>query len=540
MVRRLLLLTCSVVAVVGLPVAQVAGPNLVLVDGRVFTGNVASPWAEALAITGDRISAAGPTAEVRAKALPATRVIDLAGRLVVPGFNDAHAHIGELPPGENIEGPSALEHDPTLEELLQRLRVAVAKAPKGRWIYGEFGGAVLDDPKATRVAVDAIAPDHLVMLHAWTGHGALFNTAALRKLGIRDDEPDPPGGFYRRLPGTSTVSGMLHEYAGYRVVQQMARLAGTEGQRSAFRQFAQEAAAPGITSVQVMMTCLPAAEVAPLLADPQLPVRLRLIDFPMTDMRTWRAPSPRTGSSPLVTVSGTKWILDGTPVERLMLLRAPYVDRPTRGAANFNTATLRQFLERARTVGEQPMLHAVGDAAIDQVLDALEKSGGQAWQSLRPRIEHGDLLQPDQFARARRFGVVIVQNPSHLMIPTIMQARVGEGRSARAQALKSTLAAGIPLAVGSDGPMNPFLNLMFANKHAVNPSEAITLEQGVTAYTRGSAFAEHQEHNKGMLAVGMLADLAVLSQDIFRVPVETLPATASVLTIVGGRVVHEK
>ena len=257
-------------------------------------------------------------------------------------------------------------------------------------------------------------------------------------------------------------------------------------------------------------------------------------------MKNWR--TPERGAKPStsrITASGTKWILDGTPVERLMFLREPFADRATRGRANYGGRDLAQFLERARAASEQPMVHAVGDAAIDAFLDGLEASGGDAWRALRPRIEHGDLLQPDQFDRARRFGVVLVQNPSHFMIAPVMQARLGPVRAGRADAVNSSLAAGIPLAIGSDGPINPFLNLMFAVTNATNPREALTLEQAVIAYTQGSAIAELQEKNKGTLAPGMWADLAVLSQDIFKIPVEALPKTTSVLTIVAGRIVHE-
>lgn len=516
-----------------------ATPDLVLVNGRIFTGTASHPWAEALAVAGDRISRVGASDAVRARAGTSTRVVDLQGRLVVPGFNDAHAHPGAVPEVVRLEGPPALQHDPSFNEIIERLRAAVTRAPKNGWIFGEIGATVIDDPAATRFALDTIAPDRLVMLEAWTGHGTLFNTAALRHLHVRDDEPDPPGGFYRRLPGTRTITGVVHEYAEMRLRRVVTTEPDAEAQRAAFRRFANEAASLGVTSVQAMMTSIAADQAAQVLADADLSIRLRLIDFPLTDMKAWRPPVRHQPSSPRLTVSGTKWILDGTPIERLMLLRQPYADRDTRGQANFPGGDLRQFFERARAAREQPMIHAVGDAAIDLVLDALESSGGESWQPLRPRIEHGDLLQTDQLAKAKRLGVVIVQNPAHFMIAADLRARLGDARMARVQLLKSTVAAGIPVAIGSDGPLNPFLNLMFAAVAAANPAEALTREQAVTAYTRGSAYAERRENEKGTLAPGMLADLAVLSQDIFKIPVEALPRTTSVLTIVGGKVVHE-
>jgi hypothetical protein len=136
-------------------------------------------------------------------------------------------------------------------------------------------------------------------------------------------------------------------------------------------------------------------------------------------------------------------------------------------------------------------------------------------------------------------GVTIVQNPSHFMIAPQLQARLGAERVARMDVVKSAIAAGVPFAIGSDGPLNPFLNIMFATINAANPSQALTVEQAVAAYTRGSAFAEHAEREKGTIAPGMLADVALLSQDIFKVPPPELPRTTSVLTIVNGRIVHE-
>ena len=186
------------------------------------------------------------------------------------------------------------------------------------------------------------------------------------------------------------------------------------------------------------------------------------------------------------------------------------------------------------------MLHVVGDAAVAAALSALEAAGGpEVWRPLRPRFEHGDGLAPDLVARAAALGVTVVQNPSHFTLPEVMFARFGYENMAGFQPMKSLLAAGVPLALGSDGPPSPFLNILFAVTHPTSRREALTREQAVTAYTRGSAFAEFAEAAKGTLAPGMLADLAVLSQDIFTVEEGRLPETSSALTIIGGRVVYD-
>ena len=520
---------------------QPPAPTLAIVNGKVFTGVSAAPWAEALTIVGDRIGVVGTTASVRQLADASTRVIDARGRVVIPGINDAHMHIGELPPGVVLEGPPAVEEDPSLDEILRRVKAAVAKAPVGEWIYGQFGGRVLDDYRATRFTLDAVAAGHPVMLMAWTGHGTLFNTAALRRLQVRDDEPDPPGGFFVRMPGTRMVAGVAHEYAEYILRQRLSMMPDEKAQEKAFHDLAAEAVGLGITSVQLMATNRPVAQLARTAVVADLPIRVRVIDFPMTGLTSWRQPaSASVRGSTRVTVSGTKWIIDGTPIERLMLLREPYSDKPaTRGRRNFELADISSFLKRALDGREQPMFHAVGDQAIDDVLAALESSGGEAWQRLRPRIEHGDMLEPAHFERAKRLGVTLVQNPSHFMLPALMAPRLGP-RTARLATMKDIIAADVPVALGSDGPINPYLNVMFASINANNPAQAMTREQAVSAYTLGSARAELMETQKGTLSPGMLADLAILSQDIFTAPPDALPGTVSVLTLVGGRVVHEQ
>lgn len=362
-----------------------------------------------------------------------------------------------------------------------------------------------------------------------------------RRLGVKDDEPDPPGGFFVRVAGKKTITGVAHEYADVIVRQRMSAIPDEQAQIAALRDFGQRAAGFGITSAQWMLTSSTVADAARRAGAANVPVRLRLIEFPTNGMPAWRAPAARiVKGGPDVTVSGTKWILDGTPIERLAFLREPYSDRQdTRGGLNFPAEQVVDYLRKALAAREQPMFHAVGDAAIDTVLNGLERTGAERWEPLRPRIEHGDMLEPSHFDCARRFGVILVQNPSHFMVASTVNARLAE-RGRRASMLRSMMAENVPVALGSDGPLNPYLNLMFATINANNPSEAMTREQVISAYTLGSARAEFAEARKGTMAPGMVADLTMLSQDIFTVPTDALPATTSLLTVVGGKVVFEK
>ena len=538
-------------AVLAAVVSLVQGPSvdLLIVNARVYTGVQATPWAEAIAIGGDRIMRVGSNAEL--KSLKATRVVDAQGRLVIPGINDAHTHPSAYPPHTLVQGPPAMTSDPSWPEVLERVKVAVAKAPAGGWVLGEIGGKVLEDPLATRAPLDAISGDRPVVLQAWHGHGAIFNTAALRTLKVADAEPDPPGGFFGRMPDGKTLTGLAHEYANYLLSRRLSMLAGEDATVAVYQGFGKEAVSFGITSVQAMMVTYPAREAGALFERAKLPIRVRVIDAPMDGPG---ALSACASSSPMIQCSGVKYIVDGTPIERLMFLREPFTDAPgTRGRLNFDPKLLLPPV--VVSAGIQPMFHAVGDAAIDTLLAVLERGswiemtervGGKGPTTTRlvhrplprPRLEHGDMMEPGHFERAKALGVVLVQNPSHFMVAPVMQARLGE-RMSRVAMVKSVIREGIPFAIGSDGPLNPFLNIMFATMNPANPAEALTVEEALVAYTHGSAYAEMMETEKGTLAPGMLADLAILSQDIFKVPTAELPKTASVLTIVGGRVVHE-
>ena len=519
--------------------AGAAAPDTVLINGKIFTANPAQPWAQAIAIRGDRVVAVGDTAAISALAGSSMRRLDVGGRTIIPGINDAHQHVSIIPVHDKL----ALPMDPTLDQIAGAVRAQIKTTPADRLITGDFGEAAWGNPSFTRSWMDGLAPNHAIWLTAFTGHGALLNSKALSLVAIDESIKNPDGGVFLR-DEQGRLNGRLEEYAQYLANQRLALKADAAQVVSLYRQFAAEASAWGITSTQLAGDALPIAESSRRIVEANIPIRMRVFRFPMReagaetmDSRPPLPPQP----SPTVDVRGMKWILDGTPIERLGFMRAPYTDAPKeRGRINLPQSRIDEFVGWAYGSEDPLAVHTFGDAAIETYVAAIERGGRpEVWRAKRPRIEHGDMMAPDLIPRVKAMGMVLVQNPTHFTFPEIFLQRYGAERLAWMQPMKSILKAGIPLAIGSDGATNPFLNIMAASTHPANPKEALTREEAVTAYTAGAAFAEFKEKEKGQLAVGMLADLAVLSADVFTEPPAEMEAIKSVLTMMGGRIVHE-
>jgi predicted amidohydrolase YtcJ len=517
--------------------AGAPGPDTILLNGKVFTSNAQAPWAQAVAVIGDRITGVGDTAAITAMAGSNTRRIDLGGRTVVPGFNDAHTHVRIAPPLDQL----TLPFDPTIEQIADALRAQVKTTAAGRLIYGEFGQLAWGNPAFTRAWLDAIAPEHPVWLMAFTGHGMLTNSRGLALAGVTGQMPEILGGASAR-DSSGQLNGRFEEYAQAYLQRQFATTVDTADAANLYRQYAAEARTFGITSTQLLGDALLAAEASKALVAADAPMRWKYFRYPIVvdgatqDSRPTLPPQPTA----LIDMRGMKWILDGTPIERLAFSRAPYADAPESGRLNFSTGRIDQFVGWAYGSEDPLAVHAFGDGAIEAYVAAIERGvRPEVWRAKRPRIEHADMLAPDLIPRVKAMGMLVVQNPTHTMFPEIFQARYGKDRLEWIQPMKSLIDAGIPFAIGSDGPMNPFLNIMAATTHPTNPKEALTREQAVTAYTTGAAFAEFKEQEKGQIKVGMLADIAVLSADVFTVPVPEMEAIRSVMTMMGGRSVHE-
>ena len=517
-----------------------AGPagqpaDLILYHGRVFTAESPTAFAEAIAIRAEKIAAVGTSDEIAALAGERTRRVDLQGRVVVPGFNDAHAHFSPVPAGVTLRFDTL---EPSWDEVFAALASAVTTAEPDTWIFGTVGRTVVLNEAVMRAALDRIAPRHPVLLRAFYGHGYVVSSKAMSALGIAEDEPDPMGGYYERMPGSQEINGRMWEYAGWNHDFTLATRVPDAAAIESLRRMADEAVRFGITSMQIFPT-MPAARFVRLLVEADLPIRVRVMRMPPTSYsgRDFSDLRHIPGAAPNVTVSGIKWILDGTPIEHGAAMRRPYADAPDRrGALNFPESEIAAMVDESLALDEPLLLHCAGDRAAEVVLDVLEKRPRVDWKSKRVRIEHGDGVYGDLLERARKLGVIVVQNPSHFD-----RDLVGDRFAADTQffPLRSWIEAGVPIALGSDGPMNPFLNIMLASIHPMRPAEAITRAQAVQAYTAGSAFAELAEREKGTLSVGKRADFAVLSGDLFAVPAPELPALTSVMTVVDGRIVYE-
>jgi len=524
------------------PAKAIGEVETVYLGGKVFTADPARPWVEAIATRGDRIAAVGSRKDIEALAVAGTRRVELRGRTVIPGLNDAHHHFGSRPQGSvELEVPLSAPW----ADLAAAVDAAAKKAPSGMWIIGDIAPRAWFEKGATRASLDSVSDDHPVALGTLCGHGRLVNSVALARLHIGTAPPDPPGGWYERSGKSRTTTGRLLEAACFDFKRRLAESIDLDTHLRTMRDMVAADLRLGWTSIQTM-SWLPLSTAVAVAEKAGSPLRIRVIRFPVNtaDARNIRgsaSPPPPPGS--LVTVNGLKWFLEGAPCEKTSALRHPYGDG-TVARLPYRPEVVRAILQEGVKQGQPLLFHAGGARAIEELFTAMESMPDIEWTHRRVRIEHGDELSPEMFARARRLGIVLVQNPEHLgVLPGMDIAAVkrflGVQPSDVTQPMRTVLEAGIPLALGTDGSENPFRNILLASTHPSNPGEALTREQAVTAFTRGAAYAEFAEKEKGTLAPGMLADFVVLSRDVFTAPADQVPDIRSVLTIIGGKVAFD-
>ncbi len=531
------------------PSGAVCAPDTILVNARVHTVDASRPEAEALAVCGERIGAVGTTTEIRGLAGPNTRVIDLAGRRVVPGFNDAHVHFidgaDELV-GVNLR-PAADERD-----LARRLAAYVAKLPKGRWVLGGYWDheAWPSNALPTRQAIDAVTPDHPVFVQRLDGHMGLANSLAMKLAGITRATQSPDGGTIVR-DGSGEPAGIFKDNAMGLIGRAIPPATLDEVVDKA-RAALKHAAGHGVTSVQDMTAS--ATELAAYQALRQRgELTARIYSIQNHGIVGLVQAGVKTGfGDDWIRIGGIKLFADGSMGSGTAAFFEPYADdASTRGLLLQSPEELEKQMLDADAAGFQLVVHAIGDHANANVIDAMEKvASAHGARDRRPRIEHAQVVRDADKQRMARLGIIASIQPSHCIDDMRWaEKRIGRDRCAIAYDFKSFVDAGVKVAFGTDWyvePLDPMIGLYAAVTRQFPdgtpaggwfPEEKIAMPQAVEFYTLGAAYAQYAEQDKGSLAPGKLADLVVLSKDIFAIPPREILGTKAVLTMVGGRIV---
>jgi predicted amidohydrolase YtcJ len=535
-----------------LPVA-----DIVLVNGRFWTVNKAQPEAEAIAIWRDRILTVGSRGDVESLTGPHTRVLDLKGYRVLPGFYDSHVHL--LGSGQRLS-EVALKDAADEKEFGRRLREFDQKLARDRWLLGgewdhdrTFGGQL---PAAE--LVDRYVPNRAVFLRRYDGHMAVANTRVLQMAGITAQTPDPPGGVIYRKPGSREPSGLLRDNA-MGLVDRLIPAPSEAEIAEAVRAALDEARRVGVTSVQDMDGSGDATRRKLLRLYQELARSGRLtlrvdLRWPLSEWQKLADLGISRGlGGDWVKIGGLKGFIDGSLGSSTARMFQPFLNEPgSTGIYVTPPARMREYILAADRAGLSVAVHAIGDRANADMLDIFaEVARTNGPRDRRFRIEHAQHLRPADYARFREAGVIASTQPFHAIDDgRWAEGRIGQERCASSYAFRSLLDAGARLAFGSDwsvAPLSPILGIDAAvnrrtldGKHPEGwfPEQRITVADAIEAYTLGSAYAGLEEKDRGSLEPGKLADLVVLSRDILADAERDHIAEAKVvMTMVGGRIV---
>jgi predicted amidohydrolase YtcJ len=535
--------------------AQSEPHTIVYLHGRIYTNDPANPWAEAMAFRNDKLRCVGKIDYVLLECGgndPSAETIQLKGKFVMPGFNDAHVHLG----GAGADMLSVrLNGVTSIEELQKRLADAIAHHKEGEWITGSGWDHTLwpDKKFPNRQELDAVAPKNPVFLTHISGHVAVANSLALRHGEIQQDTPNPPGGMIER-DADGAATGMLEEDSAMSLVSVRIPDLKTDQRRRGIQMVLAEAAKYGVTSAQDF------SEWADFLVYTQLKeegkLTLRITEWlpfllPMDQLQNMRAQGGTT--DPWLRTGALKAFTDGALGSRTAAMLAPYSDDPsTSGILTNDPAKLRTMAIERDKAGFQLNFHAIGDRANRVALDVFEavtKANGP--RDRRDRVEHAQVLALEDLPRFAQLNVIASMQPSHETSDMRWaEQRIGPDRAKGAYAWAFLLKSGAHLAFGTDydvEPINPMRGLYACVTRELpeggpaggwQPQEKISLEDCIRAYTSGSAYAQFEEGKKGVLKAGEFADFIILSADLTKIPPKQYIKTTVLRTVVGGRTVY--
>jgi predicted amidohydrolase YtcJ len=516
-----------------------------LVNGRMYTLDAGCPRASAVALSGGHILAVGD--ELLDLLAPEGKVLDLGGRCVIPGLTDSHIHFAHYALGLcDVD----LTQTATLDEVLSLVAERTWEKTPGEWVRGRGWDQERwpDRRFPTAADLDTVAPGHPVALVAKSGHALVANSRALQLANISVATPDPPGGRIGR-GATGQPNGMLFEESAAKLVTDLIPVPCPEEIDRALREAFPNAWRVGLTSVHDVDAAPAFAAYQRLRARAELGLRVTKY-LPADALDCALEIGLRAGlGDDWLRIGGIKVFADGALGPRTALMTTPYEGEPENvGVATLEQQALHELARKAVSGGLALAVHAIGDAANHMVLNVLADVGTGG---LRHRIEHAQLLLPDDVGRLAALDVVASMQPLHATQDSEMADRYWGDRCATAYAWRSLLEAGTLLAFGSDCPvedLNPFLGIHAAvTRRRANgspgpegwyPEQRLTVEEAVHAYTLGPTRAVGVDDRLGSLSPGKLADLVVLSQDIFACDPMDIAKTEVDATMIGGRLVY--
>ena len=527
---------------------------VILTNGKIWTGDATRPWAEAVAIEGNRIAAVGSSADIARIAPAGARVIDLNGRLAVPGFIDNHTHF--IDGGMELSRVQ-LRDAKTPQEFARRIGEYAKRVGPGKWITGGEWDHTLWNPPAlpTRQLIDAVTPQNPVFVSRLDGHMALANSVALQMAKVTRDTPDPPGGTIVR-DANGEPTGILKDAAtGF--MDPVIPSASTEERVAAGRAALAEAARFGVTAFCDMSSGEAYDDFRAyqqLEKSGNLTARVYLFTPILMYKRLLDASVERAFGGDRLRIGGLKGFADGSLGSSTAAFFEPFLDDPKNRGLTMEAMTdgrMKSAVTDANAHNLQVAIHAIGDRANDDVLKIYESIGNA--RERRFRIEHAQHLNPDLIKRFAADRVVASMQPYHCIDDgRWAEPKIGHERARWTYAFRSLIDAGSILTFGSDwtvAPLNPILGIYAAvtrrtldgkNPNGWIPEQKITVEEALRCYTANNAWAMFREHEIGKIAPGMLADIAVLSGDLFTIPPEKIENVRVDMTIFDGQVIWER
>jgi predicted amidohydrolase YtcJ len=523
-------------------------------NGHIYTNDPSAPWADAMLVRSEEILAVGDEDEIAALADKVEQVVDLEKHFVMPGFNDAHLHLGGA--GEYWLSVRLVGVQ-DVAELQKRLAEAVGQHKEGEWITG-FGWDHTFWPEKkfpNKQQLDAVSPNNPVILTHVSGHVAVANSLALQLAGITKSTANPSGGEIEK-DGSGEPTGMLKEGAAMRLVQAKVPTPSLEQRRKGIELALADLAKYGVTSAQDNSAWEDFLTYRALKDEGKLTVRItEWLPFPAPLAKLQEMRREGGTTDPWLRTGALKMVTDGALGSRTAAMLAPYSDDPsTSGIMTMEPEKLRTLAIERDKAGFQLNFHAIGDRANRVALDAFAaaaKANGP--RDRRDRIEHAQVVAPSDIPRFARLQVIASMQPSHQTSDMRWaQQRVGPERIKGAYAWATMQKFGVRLAFGTDypvEPITPFRGLYACVTRELptggpqggwQPQEKISLADCIRAYTSGSAYGEFMEGKKGELKAGEFADFIVLSDDLTKVEPREFANTRVLRTVVGGRTVHQE